>query len=123
MEKSDKNRILNYLKKHKLMAIATYGDAPWTATVYYIVDDNLNFYFLSSSSSQHGQDIARNKRVAANVFDSHQRVTDKKAGVQLWGICTIVQSEEKIEWVLKRWHKTNPGSKYADLKKIKAGET
>ncbi len=42
-----KKEIDTYLKSQRLMSIATYGDFPWIANVYYGHDPELNLYFLS----------------------------------------------------------------------------
>lgn len=123
MDNQVRENLLEYLKTQKLMSVATYGKEPWIATVYYVVDDDLNLYFLSSINSQHAQDILKNEKVACNIFDSHQKVTDKKVGVQVSGICRVLEDQAKIEWVLQQWHRANPGSKCADLRKIKEGKT
>ena len=101
------------------MSIATYRETPWIATVYYVIDDDLNLYFLSDPTTQHGQDIAKNKKVACAIFNSDQKVTDQKVGIQLWGECLVVRSLEKIKWMLKMWHKINPGVECVSLEKIK----
>ena len=104
------------------MSVATYNKEPWIATVYYIVDKDLNLYFLSSASSRHAQYIFKNENVACNIFDSHQKVTDKKVGVQIYGTCSALESVNEIEPILKMWHKLYPGSKCSDLRKIKNHE-
>lgn len=109
MNKRDKENVLDYLKKRRLMSIATYSDKPWIATVYYVTDDDLNLYFLSDPTSQHARDFVKNNKVACAIFDSDQKATDKKVGIQLWGEVSAIKSLEKINWMLKIWHEVNPG--------------
>lgn len=92
------------------MTLATYLKKPWVATVYYIVDDDLNLYFLTSPETEHGQHIAKNKHVACNIADTHQKVTDKKIGMQIQGRVSRVNAVQRIKWMFKMWHKINPGT-------------
>lgn len=42
-----KQKLTDYLKSHNVMSLSTFGKDgfPWTTTVYYAVDNDLNFYF------------------------------------------------------------------------------
>ncbi|NOY15254.1 MAG: pyridoxamine 5'-phosphate oxidase family protein [bacterium] len=121
-DESDKKALLDYLGSQRLMSVATYGKNPWIATVYYVVDDGLNFYFFSDPKTQHGQDIAQNDKVVCSIADSSQKVTDKKVGVQLWGRCRVVESLEKIKWLFRKWHENNPGvESFLNLENMKKG--
>jgi uncharacterized protein YhbP (UPF0306 family) len=120
MKIADKKLILGYLKKQKLMTLATYSDKPWVATVYYVTDEDLNLYFLTSPETEHGQAIVKNKNVACNIADSHQKVIDKKVGLQIQGIASQVRMIKSIKWILKMWHKVNPGKEeILNLKNMK----
>lgn len=109
MKSKDKDILLTYLKSQKLTTLATCGDRPWVATVYYVIDNDLNLYLLTSPKTEHGQNIAQNDQVACNIFDSHQQVTDKKVGIQIQGTASVVNAVQKIKWLLKMWHEINPG--------------
>jgi uncharacterized protein YhbP (UPF0306 family) len=110
MKVADKKLILDYLKSHKLMTLATVsGNKPWVATVYYAVDDNLNLYLVASPKTEHGQAAARNKNVACNIADSHQLVTDKKVGMQIQGAIERLKGIAAVKGALKMWHRVNPG--------------
>jgi len=110
MKNADKHLLLKYLKSQKLMTLATYSDKPWVATVYYIADDDLNLYFLTSPKTEHGQHIAKNGHVACNIADTSQKVTDKKTGVQIQGIASRVNAVQKMICLFRMWHKINPGT-------------
>ena len=71
MNKDIKKEFSKYLKSQRLMTLATCADKPWVATVYFAVDNDLNFYFVSSPKSKHCKDIEKNSKVAVNVADSH----------------------------------------------------
>jgi len=100
-----------YLDKHSLMALSTCSDNPWVCFVYYIVDKDFNFYFISPPDSKHAMDIVDNATVAAGVADSRQKVEDIKMGVQMQGTAEEVSSLGKVEWFFKMWAKLYPGNK------------
>ena len=103
-----KQLVLDFLAKNKLMAVATYGDHPWIATVYYTFDDKLNIYFLSGPETLHVRQIIENPKVAVAIADSRQSIGKPKKGLQLYGIAEQISGIEKIKYALKLW-KTNLG--------------
>lgn len=78
-------KLLQYLKSQNLMTLATYGAHPWICSVYYVVDDTFNLYFLSDPDSKHCTDISQNNQIACNIADSRQKVIEQKMGVQIQG--------------------------------------
>lgn len=90
------------------MTIATYGEFPWIAAVYYTFDQNLNLYFLSDPSTLHAKQILRNPKVSVAISDSHQDINKDKRGLQLSGIAQQISGITKIKHVLSLW-KTNLG--------------
>ena len=105
----DKEKLLEFLKSNRLMSLATYSDDLWISTVYYVVDNSFNFYFISNPKTKHGRDIATNKNIACAIADSHQRVKDNKKGVQTQGTASIVNNKIEIVNALILWNKLNPG--------------
>ena len=53
LEKNDKKEIFDYLAKYKLMSLGTYFKLPWAASVYYLFDENVSFYFGSNPETRH----------------------------------------------------------------------
>ncbi len=98
-----KSLILDHLKAHKLMSIATYGDHPWIATVYYSFDEELHLYFLSSPDTLHAKHIAQNPHVAVSIADSAQKPSAEKVGLQLHGIVEQLGKTELIRHALRHW--------------------
>lgn len=88
------------------MIIATFGEFPWIASVYYTFDQNLNLYFLSDPSTLHARHILKNPKVAVAIADSHQDINKIKRGLQLFGIAKQISGIAKIKHVLMLW-KTN----------------
>ena len=106
----DQQKLFEYLQTQHLMAIATKGEKMWIASVYYAIDKNFNFYFVSSPKSQHCLDIEKNPEVACAIADSHQPNGGKtKIGVQMHGRAQQITGLEAIKAALKLWNQLNPG--------------
>lgn len=108
MNKNQK-KLLSYLRSQHLMSLSTQGKHLWTCTVYFVVDDEFNFYFVSPPDSLHCRQIQKNPQVAFNIADSRQKVTEKKVGVQARGQAKKLTKAEKTKQVLKMWNQANPG--------------
>lgn len=105
----DKKDLLAYLQTQHLMAISTVGDAPWASTVFFVADEALNLYFVSDPDSDHCSHITKNPNVAMAIFDSRQRVSDQKIGVQMKGRAVQLADPESIRGPLSLWNGHNPG--------------
>jgi len=81
--KSNKKKLFDYLISQRIMSLATSGKELTVCSVYYAIDDNWNFYFVSEENVLHSQNIKRNSKVACNIVDSRQSVIKKKIGVQI----------------------------------------
>ncbi|PIV10007.1 hypothetical protein COS31_03685 [Candidatus Roizmanbacteria bacterium CG02_land_8_20_14_3_00_36_15] len=98
-----KKDVLEFLTCHKLMTLATYGDHPWIASVFYSFDNDLNLYFISSPATIHGQQMKKNNQVAVAIADSHQKPSDVKRGLQIFGYVERVSEAYKIRYALRHW--------------------
>lgn len=98
-----KKDVIDFLGLHKLMTVATYGNHPWIASVFYSFDNDLNLYFLSSPATIHGRQMGKNKMVAAAIADSHQKPSDVKRGLQIYGYVERVSQAYKIRHALRLW--------------------
>jgi uncharacterized protein YhbP (UPF0306 family) len=86
-----KTQIIEYLKSHNTMTLATCAaDNPWAATVFYASDD-LRLYFFSAPESRHCQNLAANPRVAVTVQEDYKDWRAIK-GIQLEGRVTATAS-------------------------------
>jgi uncharacterized protein len=84
-----KRKILDYLKSHNTMTLATSaGDSPWAATVFY-ASEGLRLYFFSAPDSRHCQNLSANARVAATVQEDYKDWREIK-GIQLEGKVVLV---------------------------------
>jgi len=102
--------IESFLKVNGVMTLAVSEEkSPWVCTLYYGVDKNLNMYVVTDPASNHGKILAKNKKIAFNIFDSRQKITKPKKGIQGKGICIQVKGIKEIAKGLLLWHRANPG--------------
>lgn len=101
--KLTKQLIRQFLTRHKLMTIATYGEHPWIANVYYSFDDDLTLYFLSSPETLHCKQIEKNNKIAAAIADSRQKPAELKKGLQIYGVVQQISGARKIQHALRSW--------------------
>ncbi|OGD09584.1 hypothetical protein A2397_02780 [Candidatus Amesbacteria bacterium RIFOXYB1_FULL_44_23] len=102
--------IAGFLKENGIMTLASCADnQPWVCTLYYGIDESLNLYIVTGSDTEHGKQLTKNSKVAFNIFDSRQKITEPKRGVQGKGKMEIVKGVVEIGKALLLWHLANPG--------------
>lgn len=75
---------LAYLREHRVMSLATWGDkGVWAAAVFY-VNEGFNLYFLSAGHTRHVQNMKAHPEVAATIQEDYQDWQDIQ-GIQLEG--------------------------------------
>lgn len=104
-----KKALLEYFATQAVMSLSTFGKHPAICTVYFIVDEDLNLYFISRPETEHCKNIMINGAVACSIADCRQQVTDKKIGVQIKGTAVELPTIEKIGTALMFWSKANFG--------------
>ncbi len=118
------NKSLNeILETNTLLSMATLksNEEPWINTAFYAYNENLDFYFMTQSITQHGTNLQTNSSIAVSIFDSHQQPTDKKRGLQLFGTWELATGEA-LEEETKYYSNRFPGlTKY--IKDVKDWET
>ena len=96
-----KKVVLEYLKRHNTMTLATAHDnVPWAAAVFY-ANDGFTLYFISNPSiCLHFHNIAHNPRVAITINKDYafrsQSDWRKVKGIQIEGIAKMLTAEEEI---------------------------
>ncbi len=103
---NNKQKLLEFLKNRDLMILATEG--PTASTIYYGIDEDFNFYIVTSPSSEHAANFLKNSNVACVVVDTNQKMfeTKHKSGIQIKG--KIKQaSEEHLKKSLEIWSHSN----------------
>ena len=94
MQDGPSGRALHYLRQHHVVTLATSGsDGPWAAAVFY-VSDGFTLYFLSSPTSRHCRNIARDPHVAATIQEDYADWPEIK-GLQLDGIASNISGEDE----------------------------
>jgi len=96
-----KQQISDYLSTQRLMSVATFGDYPWIANVYFVHDDDLSLYFVSKRTREHCIAIEKNPQVAVAIADSHQPLRPPQLGIQLSGMAQPVSILGQLEWMFK----------------------
>jgi uncharacterized protein YhbP (UPF0306 family) len=103
--------ILHFLSNKRLMALASFSsEFPWICNVYFVYNDKLEFYFLSSPETIHVQQIKENNKVAFTIADSRQLPEDDKRAIQAWGEANQVTDMDELMWFLNKF--TDNPSKY-----------
>lgn len=104
MQKQLEDIARNVLKNNIYLTLATIGDYPWAAPVYYCLDNSYNFYFISQLQSVHIQHIFHNNRVAFAIFDSQQK---EGTGNGVQGSGRVYQIDEKDLSQALQWYHTD----------------
>ena len=98
-----KESVLDILGQTKLLSMATASSnsEPWINTAYFSYDDTLTLFIITYPNSKHIKNLNENNQLAINIFDTGQN-GDKKQGLQLAGMCSIVPNNQ-IEHALNIW--------------------
>lgn len=84
---SDQDLVREIISTCRYLSLSTTdGNEPWIATIEYLHDDQLNFYFLSTDDSRHVQHIDKNPMVALAIFETTQPEYSPEISVTLRGI-------------------------------------
>jgi uncharacterized protein YhbP (UPF0306 family) len=111
MSPEDKKSLREYLDSQRLMSVATQGEHPWIANVYFVADDDLNLYFISPPEAEHSRHIAKNPQVACSIIDSHQPMGDDMKGLQLWGEASMEGVVTRLKTMFQMYAKLHPSVK------------
>lgn len=107
---STRRDIEKFLFSNGIMSLAvSEKNRPWICTLYYGIDKDLKMYIVTDPNSVHGKTLEKNNIVAFNIFDSHQKISKPKKGVQGVGVCSRVKGIAEITKGLYLWHRANPG--------------
>lgn len=92
-----KDRVQAFLAEHNCMTLATVGPdgAPQAAAVFYAADEGFNLYFLSSPTSRHSQNLARQPAVAATIQADGQAWQSIR-GLQIEGTACQVEDVREL---------------------------
>src|SRR5262245_55748377 len=77
MDHATKSKILEVLREHRIMTIATLRPDGWPqATTVGYAPDGLNLYFLCGTDSQKARNLARDDRVSLTIDHDTDRVKE-----------------------------------------------
>jgi len=89
--------VWDYLQEAKLMQLSTEADGqPWTCSVWFAADSDLNIYWFSSTTRRHSKEVMKNPKVAAAIVLPHTP-EEKPRGLQLEGIAELLTNPKDIE--------------------------
>lgn len=78
--------IKDYLAHARLMQVSTAKDnQPWTCSVYFAYDNDLNLYWISTPQRRHSQEIATNEKVGGTIVLPHSSGQEVR-GLQFQGV-------------------------------------
>lgn len=105
MTKVDLNNLAKkILKDNMYLSLSTCAkNTPWIAPLFYHLGPKNELYFASQPTSVHGQNIAKNPRIAFAIFDSHQK-EGTGVGIQASGVAEILDARSQILEALKYYH-------------------
>jgi uncharacterized protein YhbP (UPF0306 family) len=88
-----RRQVDEYLERHNVMTLATFGPGgPWAAAVFYVYD-GLRLHFLSAPGSRHCEHLAADPRAAATIHEDYRDWQEIK-GIQLEGTVAELQPGE-----------------------------
>lgn len=89
--------IKEYLQEVKLMQLATSLDKqPWVCSVWFAADQDLNIYWISSTTRRHSAELIKNSKVAAAMVLPHTP-DDPPRGLQLQGTAELLSNQKDID--------------------------
>jgi len=78
----DHKEAYDFLLSHKFAVLSTTSkDArPWGSTIYYVVDEKLNFFFLTRAQSKKYHNLQEQPQAAVTVTDDTEQTTVQAVG-------------------------------------------
>jgi uncharacterized protein YhbP (UPF0306 family) len=94
--------VRTFLKAQSTLSLATVnaGDQPEAVPLFYVSDDALRLYWLSSPNSRHSQNLLAHPRVAGTVYPTVWNWADI-VGLQLEGEASDVTDAAQREHILQ----------------------
>ncbi len=91
-----KQDVITFLKSNFVAVLSTTNDdKPTCSPVVYVVDEDLNFYFVTNTDTYKAKNIQKNPNVSMAVWQFLQM------SVQMDGIASEVTDESMKEWVIE----------------------
>lgn len=91
---SNENAVQQVVAASSFMTLATTdGNKPWACALFFGVDDEYNFYFVSSPDTVHARNINKNPIVSFAIYHPDS-VPGGANGIQVSGTCRRVFGDE-----------------------------
>lgn len=101
--------ILEFLKSERLLALGTsHRNIPWVAHLFFVLDDDLNFYFVSHKDTSHSQHISENPTVSFSIGWYDPFHLEDRRIIQGKGHCELVTDEEVKKNIIQRHNELFP---------------
>jgi uncharacterized pyridoxamine 5'-phosphate oxidase family protein len=97
----------DFLKHHPFGVLSTIAETgnPWGSAIYFIVDEKLNFFFVTRVDTLKYSNLIKNPESAITVSDEKDQVT-----VQATGSVTRIPADESLDIIFNELEKTHPVS-------------
>jgi nitroimidazol reductase NimA-like FMN-containing flavoprotein (pyridoxamine 5'-phosphate oxidase superfamily) len=98
-------KVQDFLKRHPMGVLSTVtpDGAPWGSAIYYVTDEDFNFYFVTRAKTFKYQNLGNTPRAALTVADMASQTT-----VQASGVITKVPVDDYMEVVFNKLAKLKP---------------
>jgi len=109
----------SFLRENFVMNLATCSDdKPAVAPIVYVIDDDLNFYFVTYRDTLKSHNLIKNPHCSFGVWEF------LKMSIQGSGIASIVEDETKKAWVVEAFADaaTKDPNFWAPIFRIKRGD-
>jgi hypothetical protein len=96
--------IRTFLESQSTLALATIdaNGNPQIAPLFYVSDDTLNLYWLSSSTSRHSVNLVEREQVAATIYAEAWHWTEIR-GLQIEGTAHLITDDALRQDILTRY--------------------
>ncbi|HEX7632902.1 MAG TPA: pyridoxamine 5'-phosphate oxidase family protein [Candidatus Saccharimonadales bacterium] len=98
-------KVHDFMRHHPMGVLSTVsGDGtPWGSAIYYVVDEDLNCYFVTRGGTQKYKNLETSPEVALTIVDSATQTT-----VQLIGKVTPLPVQEYFDIFFDKFAKLRP---------------
>jgi uncharacterized protein YhbP (UPF0306 family) len=104
------HQVLDFLKQHPMgvLSSVTPDGSPWGSAIYYVADDEFNFYFVTRMETFKYQNLDKTPLAALTVADSDSQTT-----VQASGKISQLPVKEYADIVFGKLAKIRPDDNYS----------
>lgn len=99
-----------FLEEHKVAVLSTASEKgeAWGAAIYYVVDENLAFYFFTHVGSKKYRNLQEHPQAALTIVDDYQQTT-----VQASGKIAEVPMGEELDRAYRQLAQVHPPGQFS----------